>query len=105
MGQVTDREHLMWIHARLAERHRENELYDYMHRLRAIITNIPPEQVTPNDGRGQNSLQQLQKVLNDADNQTEPTTTLEASQDICKGSQAPQDAPTITTPTAPTVEA
>lgn len=38
----------------------------------------------------------------DANNQTEPTTTLEASQDICKGSQAPQNAPTIPTPTTPT---
>lgn len=74
MTQVTDREHLMWIHARLADRHKDNELYEFMHRLRAIITSIPPDQVTPNDGRGQNSLQQLQKVLN-ADNTTKQTTT------------------------------
>ena len=44
----------------------------------------------------------LIKGWKDADNQTEQPTTLEANQDICKGSQTPQDAPTIPTPSTPT---
>jgi len=33
----TDREILIWFHERLVNVHGESELYDYMHRLRAII--------------------------------------------------------------------
>lgn len=47
----------------------------------------------------------LIKGWKDADNQTEQSTTIEASKDICKGSKTPQAAPTITTSTTPTVEA
>jgi hypothetical protein len=37
MMAETDREVLMWLHDRLVNIHGESDLYDYMHRLRAII--------------------------------------------------------------------
>lgn len=40
-----------------------------------------------------------------ADNQTEQPTTIEASKDICKGSQTSQAAPAITASTTSTIEA
>lgn len=33
----TDKEFLQWLHDRLEFVYKENPLYDYMHRLRAII--------------------------------------------------------------------
>lgn len=38
---------LKWIHDRLYYVHDENYNYDYMHRLRAIISAIDPNQSTP----------------------------------------------------------
>lgn len=58
-----DRDFLMWIHERLQNVHGEKELYDYMHRLRCIIANIPDWRVTPNDGRGTNGLETLKQAL------------------------------------------
>ena len=37
---------------------------DYMHKLRAIIITIPADQVTPQDGRGGNDINDLRKRLN-----------------------------------------
>lgn len=34
---MDDKQFLMWIHDRLVNVHGENELFDYMHRLRSII--------------------------------------------------------------------
>lgn len=44
---LTDKEHLKWIHARLVDVHGENELFDYMHKLRAIISITPDDQRSP----------------------------------------------------------
>lgn len=61
---MTDREFLKWIHARLAEVHGEKETYDYMHKLRAIILDTPPDKVTPN-ANSYNSLKELNTQEND----------------------------------------
>ena len=58
-----DKEFLIWIHQRLSAVHGENELVDYMHKLRCIITAIPADQLTPNDGRGGNGYEDLMKRL------------------------------------------
>jgi hypothetical protein len=58
-----DRSFLSWIHARLCLVHGENELVDYMHRLRCIVVATPPGQRTPNDGRGGNSQADLTKEI------------------------------------------
>lgn len=42
----TDREILIWLHERLVNVHGEKELYDYMHRLRAIIKHTPAKRIT-----------------------------------------------------------
>lgn len=34
---MSDKEFLQWIYDRLVYVHKENDLYDYMHRLRNII--------------------------------------------------------------------
>ena len=56
---MRDREFLIWIHDRLHHFHKESELLDYMHKLRAIISEIPEGQETPNDGRGKNGIVDL----------------------------------------------
>lgn len=55
----TDREVLIWLHERLEHVHKEDCLFDYMHRLRAIISSTQKDRYTPNDGRGCNSLKEL----------------------------------------------
>lgn len=57
---MTDREHLIWIHARL-ENYGDSELLDWMHRLRSIICKIPESQCSPVGNT--NSLQELRKQL------------------------------------------
>jgi len=47
---MKDRDFLIWIHERLKTVHGERPWVDYMHKLRAVIGSIPPEQETPNDG-------------------------------------------------------
>lgn len=48
---MTDKEFLWWIHERLVWVHREQELMDYMHRLRAIIQDLPQQKQTANVAR------------------------------------------------------
>lgn len=60
---MKDREFLIWIHERLTNVHHEDDLLYYMHKLRAIIHDIPKDQETPEDGRGKNGLKELQEVL------------------------------------------
>jgi len=45
---MKDRDFLKWIHARLVDVHGENECFDYMHKLRSIITATDKEQETAN---------------------------------------------------------
>jgi hypothetical protein len=59
---MKDREFLIWLHGRLEKVHGENDCYDYMHKLRAIIRATPKDQVTPNMGTG-NSLADFLKTL------------------------------------------
>ena len=42
----TDREILIWFHDRLVHVHKEDELVDYMHRLRCIIRGTPKNKTT-----------------------------------------------------------
>lgn len=56
---MSDREFLIWIYQRLVLRHDENELSDYMHKLRCIIAATPAKQRTPNDGSGGSSCDEL----------------------------------------------
>jgi len=58
---MNDREFLMWLYARLTNVHGESSLTDYMHKFRAVISSIPENQVTPNDGRGGNDLASLRE--------------------------------------------
>jgi len=58
---MNDREFLIWIHERLEYVHKESPFKDYMHKLRAVITSIPKNQETPNDGRGLNGTDELLK--------------------------------------------
>lgn len=59
---MKDREFLMWLHERLEHVHGENDLLDYMHRLRAIIRATPEEQETMFCGSC-NSLEELKNEL------------------------------------------
>ena len=59
---MSDREFLMWLHARLTEVHGENELMDYMHKLRAIIAATPADRKTVVGGVS-NSLDELRENL------------------------------------------
>lgn len=56
-----DRLFLMWLHGRLEYVHGEDPCVDYMHKLRAIISDTPRDKFTPNAGP-YNSLEQLQKA-------------------------------------------
>jgi hypothetical protein len=56
---MKDREFLVWIHERLQYQHKESPFVDYMHKLRSVITSIPADQETPNDGRGKNGTDEL----------------------------------------------
>ena len=40
---MTDKEFLQWLYDRLVNVYGENELFDYMHRLRAIIKDMSTE--------------------------------------------------------------
>jgi len=51
---MKDKEFMIWIHERLVGIYGENPLYDYMHKLRAIIKDIPPEQDTKASQGGNN---------------------------------------------------
>lgn len=55
----TDREILLWFHQRLVNKHGENPLRDYMHRLRWIIQAMP----TRKTSRGQ----KISKTCNGVD--------------------------------------
>ena len=57
----TDLGILVWLHERLVKVHGEDELFGYMHRLRAIIANTPPDRRS----RGcSNSMAELARDLN-----------------------------------------
>jgi hypothetical protein len=51
---MTDKEFLIWLHARLTDAHGEKPITDYMHKLRAIIKSTDPSKVTPNVATGNN---------------------------------------------------
>lgn len=59
---MTDQEFLIWIHERLEFVHDENPLIDYMHKLRAVISATPKNQITPNM-LSFNSLEELKKHM------------------------------------------
>ena len=60
---MTDQKFLMWIHERLVQVHGENELMDYMHKLRAIIADMSPTKTTPNVARCDTDAAVLRKAL------------------------------------------
>ena len=53
----------MWIHERLEHVHGESHLMDYMHKLRAIIAEMPADRKTVSVGQGKNSLETLQQSI------------------------------------------
>lgn len=53
----------MWIHERLEHVHGESCLMDYMHKLRAIIAEMPADRKTVSVGQGKNSLETLQQSI------------------------------------------
>jgi len=59
----SDRGFLMWIHERLEHVHGESHLMDYMHKLRAIIAEMPADRKTVSVGQGKNSLEMLQQSI------------------------------------------
>lgn len=54
--RMNDRDFLIWLHARLTDVHGENPMFDYTHKLRAIIVATPADKETPNIGQGGNSI-------------------------------------------------
>jgi hypothetical protein len=58
---MKDKDFLKWIHARLANVHKEDECFTYMHKLRAIIAATDPNQETQNISTF-NSLDELNKA-------------------------------------------
>jgi hypothetical protein len=42
---MKDSEFLQWLHNRLVYVHKEDELFDYMHRLRAIILKMKASEI------------------------------------------------------------
>ncbi len=60
---MNDRDFLCFLHERLEHKYQESALFDYMHKLRAIIANTPKDQDSRNDGRGKSSLEELKKSL------------------------------------------
>lgn len=54
---------LMWIHERLEHVHGESHSMDYMHKLRAIIAEMPADRKTSSVGQGKNSLEELQASI------------------------------------------
>ena len=62
---MRDRDFLIWLHERLTEVHGESPLFDYMHKLRAIIASCPKSKETPNIGKS-NNLEQLLKEIKEA---------------------------------------
>lgn len=59
---MNDQEFLMWIHERLEHVHHENPLFDYMHRLRAIIAKTPADRHSKRSPIS-NSLEELKNTL------------------------------------------
>lgn len=59
---MSDREFLIWLHARLTDVHGEWQLVDYMHRLRAIIAATPSDRSSPGT-KGWNNLDDLMAEL------------------------------------------
>ena len=49
---MTDKAFLIWIHERFRLVHGEDQLCDYMHKLRSIIAATPPQKTTPNINSG-----------------------------------------------------
>lgn len=72
---MRDKSFLQWIHARLLTVHGENEMVDYMHKLRCIIEATPDTQETPNIGTGGNFMEvpedsvdaKLYQIIDDID--------------------------------------
>lgn len=59
---MKDRDFLIWIHGRLECVHKESPLFDYMHKLRAVIYAIPADKETPNGGHW-NSMEELLETI------------------------------------------
>lgn len=59
---MSDRDFLIWLHNRLTSVYEEDELYDYMHRFRAIIKSIPKNQIS-RASDGENGIEELKKVI------------------------------------------
>lgn len=60
---MRDRDFLIWIHERLENVHGESPIVDYMHKLRGIIKNTPPN--NSSDWTMTNSMSQLKRELKD----------------------------------------
>lgn len=48
---MNDQQFLWWLHERLVKTHGEREMVDYMHRLRAIIVDMPAKDAPPQVAR------------------------------------------------------
>lgn len=57
---MNDKAFLMWLHARFTDVYGEDPLIDHLHKFRAVISSVPETQSTPSDGRGGNSLSDIQ---------------------------------------------
>jgi hypothetical protein len=63
---VKDRDFLIWLHERLVNHHGESPLYDYMHKLRAIIYAYPRHKESPNTGKW-NNMAELKEAIDELD--------------------------------------
>ena len=61
---MKDKDFLIWLHERLDMVYGEDPLKDYMHKLRAIIRDTPPDRESPNNNTG-NSLADILRIIKD----------------------------------------
>jgi hypothetical protein len=59
---MKDRDFLIWLHERLTEVCGESAIVDYMHKLRAIIRDMPSDKESPNTCTGNSLRDILEKI-------------------------------------------
>lgn len=64
---MSDREFLIWIHARLSSHYGDSELLDFMRRLRAIILSTPKDRTTESAAIC-NGHEDLMRLIDEIDN-------------------------------------
>ena len=56
---MKDKQFLLWLHKRLVNVYGENKDFDYMHKLRSVISTTPPNKETPNTAKEKDTLLEI----------------------------------------------